>query len=44
MGPGAGIGEEQAGGFEHGVDPDLAPAQIGGIALTGDANRLAIHY
>ena len=36
------LGQEQAGGFDDDVSTDFVPLQVGGIALLGQADGLAI--
>ena len=44
VGAGCFIGEEEAGALQHVVGSHRSPVEIVGIALSGDANGLAIHH
>ncbi len=41
---GAGIVQEQAGGFNHHVGTDFTPLQVGRVALLRQADGFAIHH
>ena len=42
MGPSVICTGEETGGLQYGIDPQVAPGQIGGVALGENANTLAI--